>query len=68
MRKNLCILEKELSSEGISSLEKNSCLFAGDTEDDIEVECGFCHENFLLGEKDFCPHCGNDIIIGRFDW
>ena len=53
MRKNLCILEKELSSEGISSLEKNSCLFAGDTEDDIEVECGFCHENFLLGEKDF---------------
>jgi hypothetical protein len=68
MRKYLCLLDKVLKEDEVVALEKNSCLFVDDVGASIEVECGFCHETFILEEKEKCPHCEKDIIMGRYDW
>lgn len=36
------------------------------------VECGYCVKEFDTGpmtnQTESCPHCGKDVIYGRFDW
>ena len=43
--------------------------FVDDTPHGTKVTCGYCGKEIILKEDiENCPHCGKDLIFGRYDW
>lgn len=58
------------SQEDIPKEFRNNAIrFIKDTPTGPKVNCGYCGGIFkLVNGLEDCPHCGRDIVYGRYDW